>query len=70
LAQHVNRFEEFDNVDDRKRSIRIAKVLNMWTGLDCDDGRDSSPGDETHMYREDDWIKYLLRCPCRPIREP
>ncbi len=63
LAQHVKRFEQFDNVDDRKRSIRIANVLNMQTGLDCEDGRDSSPGNETHMYRQDDWIKYLLSVP-------
>jgi CubicO group peptidase (beta-lactamase class C family) len=63
LAQHVDRFEEFDNVDDRKRSIRIANVLNMQTGLDCEDGRESSPGNETHMYRQDDWIKYLLSVP-------
>ena len=63
LAQHITRFAEFDNVDDRKRSIRIANVLNMQTGLDCDDGRDSSPGNETYMYRRDDWIKYILSVP-------
>ena len=39
LAQHITAFAEFDNVDERKRSIRIANVLNMQTGLDCDDGR-------------------------------
>jgi CubicO group peptidase (beta-lactamase class C family) len=63
LSQHISRFEEFDNVDDRKRSIRIVNVLNMQTGLDCDDGRESSPGNETHMYRRDDWIKYVLGVP-------
>jgi len=63
LAQHIARFAEFDNVDDRKRSIRVANVLNMQTGLDCDDGRDSSPGNETYMYRRDDWIKYILSVP-------
>ena len=63
LAQHIDRFAEFDHVDERKRSIRIANVLNMQTGLDCDDGRDSSPGNETFMYRRDDWIKYILSVP-------
>ena len=63
LAQHIDRFAEFDHVDERKRSIRIANVLNMQTGLDCDDGVDSSPGNETLMYRRDDWIKYILSVP-------
>ncbi len=63
LPQHISRFEEFDNMDDRKRSIRVENLLNMQTGLDCDDGRDSSPGNETYMYRRDDWIKYVLGVP-------
>lgn len=63
LAQHINGFENFQNVDERKRAIRIANVLNMQTGLDCDDGIESSPGNETHMYRRDDWIKYILGVP-------
>ena len=63
LPQHITRFAEFDRVDERKRSIRIVDLLNMQTGLDCDDGIDSSPGNETHMYRHDDWIKYILSVP-------
>ncbi|MES1264065.1 MAG: serine hydrolase domain-containing protein, partial [Variovorax sp.] len=63
LAQHIPRFAEFDNMDERKRSIRIANVLNMQSGLDCDDNRDSSPGNETYMYRRDDWIKYVMSVP-------
>jgi CubicO group peptidase (beta-lactamase class C family) len=35
----------------------------MQTGLDCDDGRESSPGNEWHMYQRDDWIKYILSVP-------
>jgi len=63
LPQHIDRFGEFANVDERKRSIRIANLLNMQSGLDCDDGIESSPGNETHMYRHDDWIKYILSVP-------
>lgn len=63
LPQHIARFAEFENMDESKRSIRIANLLNMQTGLDCDDGRDSSPGNETYMYRRDDWIKYVLSVP-------
>jgi len=63
LPQHIDRFAEFSNVDERKRSIRIIDLLNMQTGLNCDDGVESSPGNETHMYRHDDWIKYILGVP-------
>jgi CubicO group peptidase (beta-lactamase class C family) len=63
LAQHITRFGDFDHMDERKRSIRVANVLNMQTGLDCDDGRDSSPGNESFMYRHDDWIKYVMSVP-------
>jgi CubicO group peptidase (beta-lactamase class C family) len=63
LPQHIDRFEEFKNVDERKRSIRLANILNMQTGLNCDDSIESSPGNETHMYRQDDWIKYILSVP-------
>jgi CubicO group peptidase (beta-lactamase class C family) len=63
LAQHINRFEDYANMDERKRSIRIANVLNMQTGLDCDDGIASSPGNEGRMYQHDDWIKYILGVP-------
>jgi CubicO group peptidase (beta-lactamase class C family) len=63
LAQHIDRFEDFANMDERKRSIRVANVLNMQSGLDCDDGIASSPGNEGRMYQRDDWIKYILGVP-------
>jgi len=63
LAQHLPGFENYANMDDRKRSIRVANVLNMQTGLACNDGDESSPGNESHMYRRDDWIKYIMGVP-------
>jgi CubicO group peptidase (beta-lactamase class C family) len=63
LAQHIDRFGDFANMDDRKRSIRVANVLNMQTGLDCDDGIAASPGNEGRMYEHDDWIKFILGVP-------
>lgn len=63
LSQYVSRFEDFGNNDERKRNIRVANVLNMQSGLNCDDGIESSPGNESNMYRHDDWIKYILGVP-------
>ena len=62
ISQHVNGFENFSHMDDRKRSIRIRNLLHMQTGLDCNDGVDT-PGNETNIYRHDDWIGYLLGVP-------
>jgi CubicO group peptidase (beta-lactamase class C family) len=63
IPQYVDRFESFANMDDRKRSIRIANVLNMQSGLDCDDNDFSTPGNEGRMYMQDDWVKFLLSVP-------
>jgi CubicO group peptidase (beta-lactamase class C family) len=62
ISQHVDGFEQADHMDDRKRAIRIRNLLNMQTGLDCSDMRDT-PGNEGNIYRHDDWIHYLLGVP-------
>ena len=59
IAQHVPNFERYP-VDDQKRAIRISHLLNMQSGLDCDDWIDSSPGNESKMYGKDDWVNFTL----------
>jgi len=63
IAQHIPNFESYPGIDDRKRSIRIRDLLNMRTGMDCDDGVDASPGNETRMYDRDDWVRFALGIP-------
>ena len=63
LPQHINRFAEFDNVDDRKRSIRIANCSTCkpaWIATTASNHRRAM---RRHMYRHDDWIKYILSVP-------
>lgn len=63
LAQHIPNFESYPGIDDRKRSIRIEHLLNMRTGMDCDDGVQNSPGNEYHMYGKEDWVRFALGIP-------
>lgn len=63
IAQHIPNFESYPGIDDRKRSIRIEHLLNMRTGMDCNDGVMSSPGNEYHMYGKEDWVRFALGIP-------
>jgi CubicO group peptidase (beta-lactamase class C family) len=60
LAQHIPDFESYRNVDADKRAITLRHLLNMSSGLDCDDWTASSPGHEEKMYDSRDWIKFML----------
>jgi CubicO group peptidase (beta-lactamase class C family) len=60
IAQHVPQFEQYANMDDRKRSITVLNLLNMSSGLDCNDWVPASPGNEERMYESADWIKFIL----------
>jgi len=55
--------EGYANVDDRKRAIRIRDLLNMESGLECNDWVSSSAGNEERMYHTSDWIKFILDLP-------
>ena len=63
ISQHIPKFDTYANMDERKRAIRIIDLLNMQTGLDCSDSSPSSPGNESKMYRETDWVKFVLDLP-------
>ncbi len=60
LSQHIPDFEGFKNVDADKRAITLRHLLNMRSGLDCDDWDSGSPGHEEKMYDSRDWIRFML----------
>ena len=60
LAQHIPDFEGFENVDAAKRAITLRHLLNMTSGLDCNDWVDGSPGHEEKLYASRDWIRFML----------
>jgi CubicO group peptidase (beta-lactamase class C family) len=51
------------NVDDRKRAMRVRDLLNMQSGLECNDWVSSSAGNEERMYHTSDWVKFILDLP-------
>jgi len=68
ISQHLPQFDSHDHVDSRKQAIRIRNLLNMDSGLDCDDWNIASPGNEERMYDSRDWVDFILDLPM--AREP
>ena len=52
-----------ENWSARKDQITIENLLTMSPGLDCNDSRASSAGNESWMYRESDWVSFVLDLP-------
>ena len=60
-----------DTIDSRKRRITLEHLLSMSSGIDCDDGNDKSPGNESAIIDqsdEPDYYRLILRL--GTIREP
>jgi CubicO group peptidase (beta-lactamase class C family) len=68
VSHHIADFESHAHMDDRKRSIEVFHLLNMLTGLECDDWNQSSPGFEEKMYDKRDWVGFVLDL--RMVTEP
>lgn len=52
-------------IDEATRRVTLADVLDMRTGLACDDFDDASPGRETLAQKSTDWVEFLLGLPPR-----
>jgi CubicO group peptidase (beta-lactamase class C family) len=63
LAQHIPNFEGHRNMSADKRAITLRHLLNMSSGLDCNDWDSRSPGHEEKMYDSRDWIGFMLDLP-------
>jgi CubicO group peptidase (beta-lactamase class C family) len=63
IARYLPNFNSYRNPDARKNAIEVFNLLNMNSGLDCNDWDDSSPGNEMKMYETDDWPRFILDLP-------
>ena len=63
ISQHIPDFDRHDHMDARKRAITVKNLLDMASGLDCDDWNQASPGNEEKMYLKHDWEKFILDLP-------
>jgi CubicO group peptidase (beta-lactamase class C family) len=65
ISRHLPGFTGHDHMDARKQAITVSHLLNMMSGLDCDDWTPTSPGWEEKMYDRNDWVKFVLDLPMR-----
>lgn len=57
------RYTSYANPDPRKADITLGDLLTMQPGLDCNDHSDNSPGRETVIDEQPDWVKATLDLP-------
>jgi len=63
IAQLIPEFGNHANMDARKRAITIRNLLDMRSGLDCNDSSSGSRGNEEKMYNTRDWVGFILDLP-------
>jgi CubicO group peptidase (beta-lactamase class C family) len=63
IAQHIPQFDRHDTMSARKRAIHIYHLLNMNSGLECNDWESGSKGNEDRMYDARDWVGFILDLP-------
>jgi CubicO group peptidase (beta-lactamase class C family) len=63
IGQLLPDFEAHANLDERKRAITVTHLLNMSSGLECNDWDPRSPGNEQVMYGKNDWVDFILDLP-------
>jgi len=56
-------YESYDHPDPRKAAMTLRDFLSMSSGLDCNDHSSDSPGRETVIDNEPDWVKATLDLP-------
>lgn len=63
LYAYFREREPIQNRNVRKNDITLEHVLNMTTGLDCDDMDDSSAGNESNVIDAADIVRFMLDLP-------
>lgn len=56
-------YQSYGHPDPRKAAMTLGDFLSMSSGLDCNDHSSSSPGRETAIDNQPDWVKATLDLP-------
>ena len=56
-------YQSYDHPDPRKAAMTLDNFLSMSSGLDCNDHSSTSPGRETEIDNQPDWVKATLDLP-------
>lgn len=57
------KYQNIQNMDDRKKEITIENFLTYRHGMDCENNSPDSKGNEMRMMESEDWVKYTLDLP-------
>src|SRR6187401_2073622 len=63
IATLIPQFESHSNMDSRNRAITRRNLLDMRSGLECNDWDSASRGNEERMYQSRDWVGFILDLP-------
>ena len=63
IAGLIPQFDRHANMDARKRAITVRHLLDMRSGLECNDWNPGSRGNEERMYETRDWVGFILDLP-------
>lgn len=59
----LQKYAPLKNADERKERISVRNLLEMRSGLACNDWDPDSPGKEEKMYDSKDWVRFILDLP-------
>lgn len=68
LPYFKNKYDNINNLDDRKKELTIENFLMYRHGMDCENNNPKSKGNEQSMMESNDWVKYTLDLPI--VEEP
>lgn len=57
------KYQNIQNMDDKKKEITIENFLTYRHGMDCENNNPDSKGNEMSMMESEDWVKYTLNLP-------
>ncbi|WP_291720838.1 serine hydrolase domain-containing protein [Bernardetia sp.] len=57
------KYQNIQNMDERKKEITIENFLTYRHGMDCQNNNPESKGHELKMMESEDWVKYTLDLP-------
>ncbi len=62
--------QDYQNFSAKKENVTLENFLTMSSGFEGDDNNPDSPGNEEHMYPQDDWVRWTLDLPMADDRNP